>query len=419
MSRTVPSFAEEGLKRFLHRMDRRVTDLERVGQWTYDEELEANAGAGSSQETTVLDWNAAGWKYTTVAYDGMAGFQSTGYDDSSWSTGQGGFGDNGNDAVIGAGVNTIWDGDDDLLLRKTVTVVAGETHRLYCRVDDWADAYVDGTLLGRFTLSGDYTVTPYPEYMDFTPVDSSVVLAFRCRNRNDTSYGAGTPQFADFKIAELADGGGGTTTTAEPLDTFASVGDGDSFDGSTLDPAWSSLQATALATATVDGGFLLLANPSSTSDEDRGIQKAFVPAGDFEVQAKFSHMSIYKQYMWAGLFVGAADPANTTGSRLMCRLLWYGGRHIHFLRHSTGTWSDVFTPTPDFPGITSDGPIWQRIRRVGATVSVGHSIDGRVWVDHPTTTTIPFTVGTLGVLLGGNYAGNHPMNVLVDWVRTV
>lgn len=52
MSRTIPSFAEEGLKRFLHGMDRRIRDLERLGDWRFDsddltdEELIARSGIG-------------------------------------------------------------------------------------------------------------------------------------------------------------------------------------------------------------------------------------------------------------------------------------------------------------------------------------------------------------------------------------
>lgn len=60
MSRTVPSFAEEGLKRFLHGMDRRVRDLERRGDWRFDQEIEVTSTAEESSWVKVASIDAWG-----------------------------------------------------------------------------------------------------------------------------------------------------------------------------------------------------------------------------------------------------------------------------------------------------------------------------------------------------------------------
>lgn len=76
MSRTVPSFAEEGLKRFLHGMDRRLKDVERRGDWRFDdedlsdEELIIRSGAGRLLTmSSTADSIASGGDY--IAFDGI------------------------------------------------------------------------------------------------------------------------------------------------------------------------------------------------------------------------------------------------------------------------------------------------------------------------------------------------------------
>jgi hypothetical protein len=49
-------------------------------------------------------------------------------------------------------------------------------------------------------------------------------------------------------------------------------------------------------------------------------------------------------------------------------------------------------------------PMWLRIKRVGSTLTAGYSYDGSQFIDHATTTTISFTVGTMGLLIGESTA---------------
>lgn len=72
MTRTVPSFAEEGLKRFLHGMDRRIKDLERRGDWRFDNETDPESASAALRNNAQLlvmaatgDSIASGGDYVT------------------------------------------------------------------------------------------------------------------------------------------------------------------------------------------------------------------------------------------------------------------------------------------------------------------------------------------------------------------
>lgn len=206
-----------------------------------------------------------------------------------------------------------------------------------------------------------------------------------------------------------AGGGGGSGAPELPIDAAATaaVGSGDLFGGTSLDGGWSSLQSTALTSndASVDG-YLIQKNTGNTGGADRGIQRAFAPSGDFTVYAKLAAGTWKSQYQWAGLFVGAADPSDGgSGNRIETHLYYSGagGTGWKFSKLAAGSETNVFDAAPDLPQPGADirgktvGPLWYRIRRSGTTMIAGISYDGISWYEHATTTTISFTVATIGL----------------------
>lgn len=213
--------------------------------------------------------------------------------------------------------------------------------------------------------------------------------------------------------SEVALGGGGAV--ALPLDTYASVGSGDEFTGSSLDAAWSTFGS--VMTTTVSDGALLINNASgSLGDTDHGIYKTFSPAGDFEVIAKLLGLSAIENYQWAGLMVGGSNPANDRVQQRVAMTIGSGSLTLHTLKRVSGSWTDVHA-SPNWVGVRGNLPMWLRIKRAGTTISFGQSIDGHVWYDHPSTTTISFTVATLGLFIGSSTTTIRTYG-LFDYVRT-
>ncbi|MHC4784940.1 MAG: glycoside hydrolase family 2 protein [Planctomycetota bacterium] len=133
------------------------------------------------------------WRYTFSAPP--TGWEQTGFDDSAWPTGAGGFGRKG---TPGAVVRTPWTGPD-IWLRSTF-VLRGKPARdlvLYLHHDEDAQIYIDGVLAASVT---GYTTT-YEE-VEMSPDalatlrSGSHVLAVHCRQ---TSGG----QYIDVGLARL------------------------------------------------------------------------------------------------------------------------------------------------------------------------------------------------------------------------
>lgn len=155
--------------------------------------------------TVFLPWNAAGWRYTLT--DPGAGWQQPDFDDSGWGIGPAGFGDNGNAAIVAAGVGTTWSDVDDIWLRRPVAL-AGPVN-VFARIDDTVAVWVDGTSLGSFDLFGLGTVNSTPTSRPFeagrvgwavgrigvTSGGGAAVVAAHARNTL-----AGTPRFVDLRI---------------------------------------------------------------------------------------------------------------------------------------------------------------------------------------------------------------------------
>jgi len=205
-------------------------------------------------------------------------------------------------------------------------------------------------------------------------------------------------------------GGGaqsGTSVVQWPLDKNLSAGSGDLFSGTSLDGGWSSLQSTALTATDRPDGALVLRNTGNTGGQDRGLKRAFSPAGDFIVTTRVNGATLVNNYQWCGVFVGAADPSDgASGNRLELILVYstsvIAGVHLKFAKYAAGVETVAFDT--GISGLTEPFnyslPIWLRIKRVGSTLTAGYSYDGSQFIDHATTTTIAFTVNTAGLFIG-------------------
>lgn len=212
-----------------------------------------------------------------------------------------------------------------------------------------------------------------------------------------------------------------------PLDAAAAeaIGSGDHFAGTSLAGAWTDLQSTAVTSKDRSAAdFVRLTNTSNTSGKDRGIQKAFSPAGDFTVSCKINSFVARQNTTWCGLFIGASDPSDgASGNRLNLNTGFYSG--VHAMKSSkwaagteTGVWGSTALAGTTFHGYDRDyWPTWLRIGRVGSTISYYWSFDGVVWRVHPTTTTISFTVATIGLLIGAA-TSTEDFEAVFDWIAT-
>jgi GDSL-like Lipase/Acylhydrolase family len=101
----------------------------------------------ASPSSVVIPFGDSGWKWANVAPGGAPGFEQPQYDDSTWSTGQAGFGQTDNRCSWNntAQVKTLWIPQSDLLVRHHFTVTpAIQTLHLSGDVDNDAHIYVNG-----------------------------------------------------------------------------------------------------------------------------------------------------------------------------------------------------------------------------------------------------------------------------------
>lgn len=228
-----------------------------------------------------------------------------------------------------------------------------------------------------------------------------------------TGVGSGdvlTYDGADW-IAQAPTGGGSSL----PIDAaaVASVGSGDLFPGTSLDGGWSDLQATPNTSKdrSVDG-FLILKNSGATA-ERRGVKRAFAPAGDFQVYANLLSATWGYNVNYCGVFIGSTDPSDAGGgSRLGLNLGYNAGNvFLYGYKMIAGVESNFHANNLDNASLGAATrlaagaytfPAWLRIKRVGATVSIGVCWDGVQFIDLAATTTIAFTVDTIGLEDGQN-----------------
>ncbi len=153
----------------------------------------------------IIPWQATGYKYLVGPADQTPGFEATSFNDASWSTGQGGFGDHtaaNAYCPIDATVNTNWvsvPAPTDMLLRHTFTLPQGwnKTLTLSIAIDNDIQIFVNGTQItdGLQTHEGCATqgssVFTIPASL---LVGGTNVLAVRARDR-------GVDAFVDVNLA--------------------------------------------------------------------------------------------------------------------------------------------------------------------------------------------------------------------------
>jgi uncharacterized repeat protein (TIGR01451 family) len=102
-----------------------------------------------STGATLVPFTADGWRFKQVPNGGEPTFQQPGFDDSSFNTGPAPFGNYSGCTNEFPPPATNWDGNTDMLLRRSVTVPAGATGvTIRVRVDNNATIYWDGVEVG-------------------------------------------------------------------------------------------------------------------------------------------------------------------------------------------------------------------------------------------------------------------------------
>jgi hypothetical protein len=144
---------------------------------------------------TLVGFGAPGWRLQATTTGGVPGFAATSFVDSTWATGTAPFGALTTCAVgstLPAPTTTGgWTNNGDLLLRRTVTVPsASGPGTIELRIDNDADVYLNGVLLGHVDHEGCANVLP-PAAIPFTAAQlrtGSNVLAVRAHDDLDQRY---------------------------------------------------------------------------------------------------------------------------------------------------------------------------------------------------------------------------------------
>jgi hypothetical protein len=200
-----------------------------------------------TQVVPTSETTAQSWRYTTG--NPGSGWQAIGFNDSGWSTGNGGFGTSG---TPGAVIGTTWSTADIWLRRHfnpgslTPSQISGLLLRLHH--DEDIDVYING--VAAFSASG-YT-TAYDYYPMSTAAQNAVlvnadnVLAFHVHQTTGGQYG-------DVGIATIGSAAAPTYTQLVPT----SEGSGQSWRYTTANPGsgWQNSSFGDSGWSTGNGGF--------------------------------------------------------------------------------------------------------------------------------------------------------------------
>ena len=174
----------------------------------------ATLQAGSS---IVMPYASAGYRYKVVAYGADAGFESTSYDDvaGGFSDGTAGFGNSG----CSPPWSTNWNGLNDILLRKHLSLPAGTTNvTVWVAIDNDVQVFWNGT-----DISGGLVIhagcATYDALSFNVPANlltsGDNLLAARGRNVD-----SGSPQFIDLKVTAVLPGVPGSQTYGPGSGTY-------------------------------------------------------------------------------------------------------------------------------------------------------------------------------------------------------
>lgn len=237
---------------------------------------------------------------------------------------------------------------------------------------------------------------------------------------------ADSAQSLGIKWATPTAGGGGGSALALDAAAAAAVGSGDLFAGTSLDGGWSSLQSTALDTVDrSNAGYAILGNNSAMgTDVYRGLKRGFSPAGDFTIWARIEDLRA-ADFIGVAVFAGATDPSDGAGGNRVQASFYHSGGSIRaqMAKFAAGVKTLVFDDgsSAAMPIHATWGghpfPAWLAIRRVGSTLSMGFSQNGVKFRWHATTTTIAFTVNTLGIAIL-NQGNANVESAVIDYVAS-
>jgi hypothetical protein len=152
--------------------------------------VSTTAALAADAPVVVLGFASPGWAYKQVPYDGEAGFEALGFDDTAWAVGQAGFGTT--DGVCPWNtterVHTAWDPGTDMLLRHRFTLPAGASGvHISGTVDNNADVYVNGTLV-QHVESGFCTADGINADVPDAAIGQDNVVAIRGRDLGSATF---------------------------------------------------------------------------------------------------------------------------------------------------------------------------------------------------------------------------------------
>src|SRR5262249_2254563 len=140
------------------------------------------------QTVAEVPYGSDGWRYKIVAFGEEQGFESPTFDDSNFAVGAGGFGPGCGNLPMG----TPWDGNSDILLRRTFTLAPGSTRfQVGVAFDNDIQVFINGVdISGGFVTSEgcafqDRFVFDVPEWL-LHPGEN--VFALRGRDRGVVAY---------------------------------------------------------------------------------------------------------------------------------------------------------------------------------------------------------------------------------------
>ena len=218
------------------------------------------AVATFTQVVSTSEAAGQSWRFTTTAPPST--WNTTGFNDSAWSVGNGGFGTAG---TPGAVIRTTWN-TADIWLRRTFnpgSLTAAQIANLVFRLhhDESAELFINGVQAAAVTgFTTSYAFTPMTTAGQNAAISNgNNVLAVHC---HQTAGG----QYIDTGIFDLVPPGGGTTLVASyALENNAVDGSGNGFGGTLVNSPTFVAGHTGLA-VNLDGTNQFVQIPRSVQD---------------------------------------------------------------------------------------------------------------------------------------------------------
>lgn len=150
----------------------------------------SSSSSSSSQTSIIVDYGASGYHYLEVPTGADQGFQAPTYDDSAFHIGSAAFGLALNGCPLDSTIQTNWDSNTDMLVRRDITLPPGTTSlAIHVAIDNDVVVYWNGTQVGATTHDGcaaqDTLIANVPASV---LTNGSNVLAVRGTDRGASTY---------------------------------------------------------------------------------------------------------------------------------------------------------------------------------------------------------------------------------------